>query len=228
MRANLASRLYKFVSAVLQKWAVLVTGGVIIGAVGIYQATGHPVKPWLYKAIATIALVVAFFKTWDDQYALAEVEKTKNEKPEITGQVLYALCGISSASTNPDGQGCLLLLRVRITNRRNVDTTIKMAALSLEKDGMKLEGERQPVDSRGHLVRFTDEFGNHQEQVLDLIQKVTYESPVHYRVASEGWLEFFVRGLHQPQGNTVADLTLTIIDEFDQPHVISAKSVRLN
>ena len=60
-------RLRQFVIAVLKKWGSLVTGGVLIGCVGIWQGTGHTVPAWVYAAIAAGGLLISFFKAWEEQ-----------------------------------------------------------------------------------------------------------------------------------------------------------------
>ncbi|MGO9008975.1 MAG: hypothetical protein ACLQPN_02645 [Bryobacteraceae bacterium] len=61
-----------FCVAVSRHWGSLVTGGVIIGALGIWQGTGHSVHSWVYTVVAGCGFVIAFFKAWSDQSDRAE------------------------------------------------------------------------------------------------------------------------------------------------------------
>lgn len=44
------------------------TSGAIIGALSIWQSTGHTVRPTVYWAIALIGLLFATYRAWNDQY----------------------------------------------------------------------------------------------------------------------------------------------------------------
>lgn len=54
----------RFLRAVLKHWGSIVTGGVFIGGVSLWQSTGHFVAHWIYWSIASIGLLVAFYRAW--------------------------------------------------------------------------------------------------------------------------------------------------------------------
>jgi hypothetical protein len=66
-------------------WGALVTGGTIIGTLGIWQGTGHTVPVWAYWVIGGLGIVCASFLVWRDAYRTAvqaegilkEIEDTK-------------------------------------------------------------------------------------------------------------------------------------------------------
>lgn len=64
--------LREFIMAVAYHWSSLVTGGLIIGILSIWQGTGHPVPHSVYWVIAVISLFVAFFKAWRDERSAKE------------------------------------------------------------------------------------------------------------------------------------------------------------
>jgi hypothetical protein len=70
-------RISQFLQAVVTHWGVLVTGGFAIGVLGIWQGTGHQVRPWVYWIVAIIGLFLAFFKAWNDQVNEKEQALTK-------------------------------------------------------------------------------------------------------------------------------------------------------
>lgn len=70
------SSFWNFLRAVARHWASLVTGGIIIGAISIWQGTGHSAPPNAYWAIALGALLISVFKTWND-------ERTAKEKAQL-------------------------------------------------------------------------------------------------------------------------------------------------
>jgi hypothetical protein len=54
----------RFLKAVLKHWGSIVTSGVFIGAVSLWQSTGHFVAHWIYWSIASIGLLIACYKAW--------------------------------------------------------------------------------------------------------------------------------------------------------------------
>ena len=67
LESRVMRRLLEFTVAVLHHWGALVTGGVLIGILSIWQSTGHTVRPWVYSSIAIVALFVGFFRAWNDK-----------------------------------------------------------------------------------------------------------------------------------------------------------------
>jgi hypothetical protein len=65
-------RIVGFVRAVGRHCGVLLTGGVLLGGVAIWQRIGHTVRPSVYWSIATITLFIAFVRAWNDQLNAAE------------------------------------------------------------------------------------------------------------------------------------------------------------
>lgn len=68
----------KFITAVLKHWGVIVTGGIVIGLLSLWQNTGHGVPPGVYWAVAVVGLLTAFYRTWLDQYK--QVVKLTSER----------------------------------------------------------------------------------------------------------------------------------------------------
>lgn len=66
-------RIWKFVRAVLHHWGILITGGVGIGLVSLWQMTGHKLSPQVGWIIGALAALVACFKAWNEQYERAEL-----------------------------------------------------------------------------------------------------------------------------------------------------------
>jgi hypothetical protein len=69
------SLLYRFIRAVIHHWGSLVTSGAIIGAIGIWQATGHPVSGYVYWAIAGVGLLIAFYLARQEEHIAAAIAK---------------------------------------------------------------------------------------------------------------------------------------------------------
>lgn len=76
-------RIWKFTRAVLHHWGILFTGGVGIGALGLWQMTGHNLSPKVGWIVGGLAVLAACFKAWNEQYERAEslLPKTPFEPP---------------------------------------------------------------------------------------------------------------------------------------------------
>jgi len=66
--ASMLLNLWGFVRSVARHWGVLVTSGVFIGLVGVWQGTNHRVPPAVYWGIALIAMFIAFYRAWLDEH----------------------------------------------------------------------------------------------------------------------------------------------------------------
>jgi hypothetical protein len=77
------SNILSFFNVVRRHWGSLVTSGALIGALGIWQGARHPVKPWVYWAIAVVGLVTAFYYAWRDEKKKYEDEKAKFGHPNF-------------------------------------------------------------------------------------------------------------------------------------------------
>jgi hypothetical protein len=55
---------WEYIGAVAHHWGTLVTGGVAIGVLGIWQGTGHSVPRSVYWCLGLIALFISCFRAW--------------------------------------------------------------------------------------------------------------------------------------------------------------------
>lgn len=53
-----------FLKGLMRHWGALVTGGFLVGVLGIWQATGHSVSPWIYWTIAIGSFIVSAYRVW--------------------------------------------------------------------------------------------------------------------------------------------------------------------
>jgi len=82
----------EYCKEVLNRWAALVTGGVFIAGLSIYQGTGHLVAHWVYWVIAVVAIFLATYKVWlgaKSQISAinSELLYTKLQAQELTEQL---------------------------------------------------------------------------------------------------------------------------------------------
>jgi len=80
-KIELLHRFAEFVYAILHRWAALLTGGLLIALLWIYQGYGHPVPPWVYGTVGLFAFLPAAFYTWKDQ--VEKVEKAEAQLRRI-------------------------------------------------------------------------------------------------------------------------------------------------
>jgi len=88
---NLSS-VFQFLRAVIRHWGALVSGGAIIGFLGIWQGTGHQVSPTVYWIVAIVGIFVACYLAWNEERVAKEkalrdheAEVGKSQKPDIRG-----------------------------------------------------------------------------------------------------------------------------------------------
>jgi hypothetical protein len=74
-------KLWLYIVSVSKHWGSLVTGGVIIGVIGIWQNTGHPVPVWAYWLVAIVAFFIGSFNAWSEQVEHAEILQKELDNP---------------------------------------------------------------------------------------------------------------------------------------------------
>jgi hypothetical protein len=224
-------RVWSFITSVCRHWSSLVTGGIFIALLSIYQGTGHTVSSWFFTVIGVVALLFACFRAWDEQYERAEAETARNAKPELVGEILHARIstyGMIREKGGPDIPHAMLLMKVAVAGRNEIETTIKGVSLVFQLDGMSYTSTYEEITGSLFVI-YRDQYGTHQERPVSLVQSITSDSPIRYRVRSKGWVLFHIAGLRQPEPKSPlkADLTLTVYDELDEPHKIVAMSQRI-
>jgi hypothetical protein len=61
------SSAFGFTWSVFRHWGALVTGGILIGCLSIWQGTGHYVPPTIYWIVAIVGIFVACYKAWNEE-----------------------------------------------------------------------------------------------------------------------------------------------------------------
>jgi hypothetical protein len=78
-----------FTVAVIRHWGVVVTSGVLIGGIGLWQSTGHFVGHWVYWSVGAVGLIVAFYRAWLNEHQsvlelIAELDTEATKSSEAT------------------------------------------------------------------------------------------------------------------------------------------------
>jgi hypothetical protein len=69
-----------WLNAVRRHWGGIVTGGALIGVLGIWQGLGHGVPPFVYGAVALAGLAFASYRVWAEEHdALIEARNQLSE-----------------------------------------------------------------------------------------------------------------------------------------------------
>ena len=139
--------------------------------------------------------------------------KQSAPRSKIVGEIESGKFGVSasSASYGKTLHTVAVVLRLRVTNKEKLETTVKRADMRMTANGETYSAHRQSLWS------FEDR--------PDLLEKITDKTPIRQGVATTGSLEFLVEGLKRPDRGINADVTVTLIDEFDVPHRIRNKSL---
>jgi hypothetical protein len=102
-----------------------------------------------------------------------------------------------------------LCIKMRVTNEKAREVTVKRASVKITIDGETFTGVK--------TMLWTAPKGR------DLLDAITSETPIRHAIATTGSLEFTVSGWKRPERACAADVSVTLIDEFDVPHLIRNK-----
>src|SRR6266849_3006528 len=86
-------RVLTFGKAIVKHWVILITGGLLIAILAIWQLTGHLVQPWIGWGIAVAAVVVACYKVWDEQQKA--LEEAQEPSKLVLTEIRWAQVGIN-------------------------------------------------------------------------------------------------------------------------------------
>jgi hypothetical protein len=68
-----------WLNSVRRHWGSLVTSGAIIGGLGIWQGSGHYVRPSVYWIIGTVGLVAASYRAWLEEHDAKLKAESEND-----------------------------------------------------------------------------------------------------------------------------------------------------
>jgi hypothetical protein len=106
-----------------------------------------------------------------------------------------------------------LCVKLRVTNKEKSEATVKRAELEITIAGKTYRGAKMSLcDPR---------------EGADLLSKITDKNPIRHGVATIGALEFWIEGLKCPDHVIEADVSIILTDEFDTPHVIRNRALRI-
>jgi hypothetical protein len=81
------NQLWQFAVSTVKEGAALVTGGVLVAAITIWQyVTGHNIKASVAIVVACLFFFAAFFRAWNKVYKELQEELFKHGRPDLTAQ----------------------------------------------------------------------------------------------------------------------------------------------
>lgn len=84
-------KLLEYSITVIHHWSSLLTGGIIIALLSLWQGTGHKLPPALYWVVGIVALFIAMFKAWEAERDAKETAISKRVSTKAqTGEIASA------------------------------------------------------------------------------------------------------------------------------------------
>jgi hypothetical protein len=226
-----------YLNAVRKHWGSLVTGGVFIGGLGIWQGLGHSVAPWVYWLVAILGLAVASFFAWNDEHQKLVAEQHRNEGSRIEGEMIIAL--VDSKKSTPHGtlepltSGCFVTVLLTATNLNPAPAYLYLGGivLSIQIEGKPYEGKYESLaHGRIEFTCLAEEVSIPYRNMTDFFFGGLNRFPMEDGVPRNGWLRFYVEDLEEKEliamNEPQATLGLILKDSRHKLHPIE-NTVRL-
>lgn len=190
------NKILLWIDAVRQHWGSLVTGGALIGVLGIWQSTGHYVKPYIYWVLAIGCLLIASYKAWADEHEARTKAETHN-KPAL--DII-----LEEVIVEPRWKCADCFVHVSVHNTaKDVVTNLCGCKLSLIIGG-KLFSSDAPLSVQGFALGHWEadeeepwkshKCQDHEIASDDLLVKVE-NTLLEQGNRKEGWLRFVIQGV---------------------------------
>ena len=142
---------------------------------------------------------------------LPDIESLSNIVGEIeSGTFTIRGEGVNHGTVTPSANLCV---RLRVTNKEKAEATVKRAELEITIAGKTYRGVKMSLCG--------------PREGADLLTQITNKNPIRQGVATIGALEFWIEGLKCPDHVIEADASVVLTDEFNTPHVIRNKTLRI-
>jgi hypothetical protein len=124
----------RFGQAVLRYWGSLLTSGVLIGVLGIWQSTGHTVPAAVYWTIAIVGFLIAAYKAWEVEYqsrSRFQASLAAYKRFQFQAEFVGAKREVYTYK-NGDAPFVTVWIRVRLHNRNSEPTTVYPRKVSVK------------------------------------------------------------------------------------------------
>jgi hypothetical protein len=216
-RPMMIREIWKFLTGVFRHWGPLLTGGVF--AVSILLVEHFSGKPLSWQAISRIMLValgVACYRTWRDEYRKRVKAESLLRKTgaNLTGSIDAAYYREGAAKPgNPSKRDFDIYLKSTIVNKSPTPITIRDYVIDLSRDGYYVTG----YPREDYLKWRLREVGREGDFDLDKLEKLK-KIPLKQGIQKEVWTLFKVARFPFDTVTTFT-LTLSITDAFGEVHV---------
>jgi hypothetical protein len=130
---NTRRNIVQFINAVLRHWGALLTGGIPLALLWLYQGQGHPIPQWLYGAAGILAFLPAAFLAWDEQRENAAKFETQLRRADCEAPQLVLVWDYTDEARKFPGMG--LERTLIIENRGEVDAfNVRVDPISLSRE----------------------------------------------------------------------------------------------
>jgi hypothetical protein len=121
-------QILQFIRAIVRHWGALVTGGALIGIVGIWQGTGHAVSPTIYWVVAILGIIGACYLAWNEERdaktkAISERDEARKEIVDLKAKLsfqrpdFFLETGSGTAMYDDKSGLTIAYIRLNVTNR---------------------------------------------------------------------------------------------------------------
>lgn len=195
--ANLS--ILTFIHAVIHRWVVLMSGGIVTVALGIFErVSGRNIPLWAYVCVLIAFAFSACYLAWRDAQ-----RKLAKKKPDINGEVktvyFVKIAKLVKSDSEHMHWDFHFTIHVYLANH-GAPTTIEQFKLRLKSNERWYDGEKES----------DPEFTALGAVEHDDIEKDNDESLEHTR---RGWLRFVVREVQAAKNESEMELELYVIDK---------------
>jgi hypothetical protein len=148
-----------FTTGLLKRWWALLSCAAFTG-LGVYAAASNKGNVWIVSGSAILAVVffvVAAYETWRDEHRSLEVERSRNQQPDIQGEAFnfefQGPCMDGVSDTHRDVTFGVTF-DLFLCNHRPVDTTLKAVVVEGSRLKPPVKFEFTFVQPTLHMVPF--------------------------------------------------------------------------
>jgi len=137
-------------------------------------------------------------------------------RSKIIGSIeeAHVLAMTSGVDRGKQTRSTMIGFRLRVTNKAKIETSVKRAHVIVRAGGEEYKGSNEALWLTSDKPR------------KDFLKGISRDTPITHSLPTEGWIDFVVNGLEITRALT-ADVSVVLIDEFEVPHTIRNKWLRI-
>lgn len=205
---------FVFIRAIINHWLVLMSGGIITVALGVFERfSGRNIPLWGYVTILASFVFLASFLAWREKVMELNKEAARNGLPEITGDITETYSDFEQvrdrSGERVDAYYFKFNFSLDVVNRRPPETTIKEIYLKLLTD----------KDDEIELPRLRDP--------LQAYSRKSEPIPLRQGVGQKIKLYFGGGPIQGGRVEYIKEATAIVIDAFGAPHEIKSGDISI-